>query len=231
METFRNGIEKNIKAINVELNLIRKDGSSFIGELNGTKVIYGNQEWILVVVRDITERKRVQDALRESEELYRNLVLMIPDGVYKTTAEGKFIDVNPAMVKMLGYDTKEELMTRNINSLLYFDALNYETRGKKQQNEEMLILKLSRKDGSEFWVEDHGWYNFDDQGMIISHEGVLRDITERKLTEEALEEKMNELMRFQRLTVGRELTMIELKKEVNELLKKSGSEEKYIIFE
>jgi hypothetical protein len=58
---------------------------------------------------------------------------------------------------------------------------------------------------------------------------VLSDITERKKAEQAVQEKMDELERFHKLTVGRELTMIELKKEVNGLLKKMGQEEKYKI--
>jgi len=57
------------------------------------------------------------------------------------------------------------------------------------------------------------------------------DITERKLSEEALTQKMDELMRFQHLTVGREHTMIELKKEINRLLVRNGEMEKYKIVE
>jgi hypothetical protein len=69
----------------------------------------------------------------------------------------------------------------------------------------------------------------DEQGKVKGALSTARDITERKKAEEELKDKMNELQRFHKLTVGRELTMIELKKEVNELLKKSGQEEKYKI--
>ena len=61
--------------------------------------------------------------------------------------------------------------------------------------------------------------------------GYTIDITKRKKAEEELKESMNDLQRFHKLTVGRELTMIELKKEVNALLKKTGQDEKYIIVE
>ena len=99
------------------------------------------------------------------------------------------------------------------------------------KNEEKAVFELRKKDGSGIWVEDHGWYNFDENGVKISNEGVLRDITERKKAEEALTEKMDELMRFHKLMVGRELTMIELKKEINGLLKRIGEAEKYRIVE
>jgi len=70
---------------------------------------------------DITERVNAEKAFHESEALYRNLVLRLPDGVYKSTHEGKFLDVNPAMVSMLGYDSKEDLMSIDIKTQLYFE--------------------------------------------------------------------------------------------------------------
>ena len=99
----------------------------------------------------------------------------------------------------------------------------------QEKHEETAVFQLKKKDGSGIWIEDHGWYVVDDNQNILYHEGVLRDITERKHAEEELEEKMNELIRFQNLTVDRELAMIELKKEINELLINSGRKEKYRI--
>lgn len=177
------------------------------------------------------ERKKAEKALSESEEVYRNLVQRIPDGVYKSTPDGKFVDINPAMVKMLGYESKEELLNIDIKKELYFDESHRDPKFLNPYNEEKAVFELRKKDGSGIWVEDHGWYNFDENGRKISNEGVLRDITERKKAEETLTEKMDELMRFHRLMVGRELTMIELKKEVNYLLKKAGEAEKYKIVE
>ena len=177
------------------------------------------------------ERKKAEKALNESEAVYRNLVQRIPDGVYKSTPDGKFVDINPAMVKMLGYESKEELLNIDIKKELYFDESHRDPKFLNPNNEEKSVFELRKKDGSGIWVEDHGWYNFDENGRKISNEGVLRDITERKKAEETLTEKMDELMRFHRLMVGRELTMIELKKEVNYLLKKAGEAEKYKIVE
>lgn len=177
------------------------------------------------------ERKKAEKALNESEAVYRNLVQRIPDGVYKSTPDGKFVDINPAMVKMLGYESKEELLNIDIKKELYFDESHRDPKFLNPNNEEKSVFELRKKDGSGIWVEDHGWYNFDENGRKISNEGVLRDITERKKAEETLSEKMDELMRFHRLMVGRELTMIELKKEVNYLLKKAGEAEKYKIVE
>jgi PAS domain S-box-containing protein len=211
----------------------RKLDASILTILVNTSPIY-EQNLIIGMIsfgQDITERKKAEKALVESEMLYRNLVQRIPDGVYKSTAEGKFVDVNPAMVKMLGYESKEDMLSIDIKKELYFEESHRDSNVLNPNNEEKAVFELRKKDGSGIWVEDHGWYNFDETGRKISNEGVLRDITERKKAEEALTEKMDELMRFHRLMVGRELTMIELKKEVNHLLRKAGEINKYKIVE
>jgi len=164
-------------------NIVWVDISTFLMRDNT-----GNPLNFITEIYDITERKEAEAALRESEELYRNLVLKIPDGVYKSTHEGKFMDVNPAMVKMLGYENKNELMAIDIKSQLYFDSADRESTILKEKNEETGVFQLKRKDGTGIWIEDHGWYNTDRFGEVISHEGVLRDITQRKLSEEALQE-------------------------------------------
>jgi len=354
-KVFNNGVNQKIKAVDVELELKRKDGSTFFAELNGTSVVFGNENRILVIVhdithrkkaenalresedkyrtmieysndliwaldskgkftflnrmglntaeinfdewigkpfasfvfsedlpmlddvfqrtmggenctyelrfkksenailtisvntspiynngiiegvvsfgRDITERKKAEEALRASEELYRNLVQRIPDGVYKSTSDGKFVDVNPAMIHMLGYDSKEELMAIDIKTQLYFDEADRESLVLDELYEETGVYQLKRKDGTGIWIEDHGWYNVDESGNVLFHEGVLRDITERKISELALQEKMDELMRFHNLTIDREMMMIELKREVNRILVHSGQPSKYKIVE
>ncbi|MDR3652986.1 MAG: PAS domain S-box protein [Paludibacter sp.] len=139
-------------------------------------------------VKNINESKLIEIALHESEELYRNLVLRIPDGVYKSTSDGKFIDVNPAMVKMLGYETKEELMKIDIKSQLYFDVSDRDYIQLNELNEEMSVFQLKKKDGSGIWIEDHGWYSTDNNGNITTHEGILRDITDRKNAQDSLQE-------------------------------------------
>ncbi len=120
------------------------------------------------------------------EELHRKLIERMPDGVYRSTHDGKFLEVNPAMVKMLGYASKEELLAIDIPSELYFDPVDRESRVLEERLEEIGIFRLRKKDGSGIWVEDHGWYNTDDKGNITTHEGILRDVSERVMAEEAL---------------------------------------------
>jgi PAS domain S-box-containing protein len=135
---------------------------------------------------DITERKRAEDELKESEKRYRNLFEKMLDGVYKSSHEGKFLQINDAMVNMLGYNSKEELYAIDIKSDLYFEKSDRESAALEQKYEEMAIFRLKKKDGSEIWVEDYGRLVLDDKGNVLYHEGVMRDVTERLRVEQEL---------------------------------------------
>jgi PAS domain S-box-containing protein len=138
------------------------------------------------IARDITERKKSEEALKESEIVYRTLIKKMPDGVYKTSHQGKVIAMNPAMVKILGYSSVEELLGINIGEDLYFDPSDRERLTNEGLNNELISYRLRKKDGSEVWVEDHGWYTYDETGEILFHEGIIRDVSDRKRTEQDL---------------------------------------------
>ena len=146
---------------------------------------------------------KMEAELLESEKVYKNLVERLPDGVYKSTHQGKFIEVNNAMVEMLGYASKEELLAIDIKTELYFHADDRESIILQEQNEEIGIFRLKKKDGSGIWVEDHGWYSLDTNGEILFHEGILRDVTNRKIAEEELRESEERFkMLYEKAPVG-----------------------------
>ena len=145
-----------------------------------------NADNTLWVARDITERKLAEAAQRESEERYRTLFDRMMDGVYRSTHEGRFVDINPAMVKMFGYSSREEMLNVDIKHDLYFAPEERGSHVLDTGQEEIEAYRMRRKDGSEIWVEDHGAYVHDEQGGLKYHEGILRDITERKQKEDAL---------------------------------------------
>ncbi len=152
---------------------------------------------VLGVGRDITYRKHAEEMLRQSETKYRNLIETMPDGVYRSTPEGRFIEVNDAMVTILGYDSKEDLMSIDIKTQLYFDSEERERLTKKLRINELDIFPLRKKDGSIVYIEDHGWFVTDDNGKTIFHEGISRDVTQRKNAEVQLQEyaeKLKELV-------------------------------------
>ncbi|MDQ3049746.1 MAG: PAS domain S-box protein [Bacteroidota bacterium] len=172
---------------------LHKDGhyvwteGTIVNMLNDTSV-----NAIVANYRDITNRMQTESSLAESENNYRGLFEKMLDGVYKSTNEGKFIEVNPAMVTMLGYDSKEELLSIDIKSELYFEKSDRDNAVVQDSTEGIAVFRLRKKDGSEIWVEDRGKYVSDENGKILYHEGFLRDVTKRMHTEFELKESQKE---------------------------------------
>ncbi len=201
-EKINESLEKG-QHINLKTKLKHKTGKLINVHVTIVPIRYNNQVAIMNIVRDLTEREKVEDELHESEKIYQNLVERLPDGMYKSTHEGKFIDVNQAMYTMLGYHSKEELLSINIKEELYFEPEDRESIILKERFEEMGIFRLKKKDGSEIWVEDHGWYTLDENGEVLFHEGIMRDVTVRKLTEDALMESEERFkMLYEKAPIG-----------------------------
>jgi len=169
-----------------EYRLRRSDGQFlWVHDFTRTVVINGSRQ-DHGYITDITERKRAEEAHLKSERQYRQLIETMQDGVYRSSHEGRFLEVNPAMVKILGYDSVDELLAIDIPSQLYFALEDRQSAALKEKLEEMGVFRLRKKDGSEIWVEDHGRHVVAEDGTVLYHEGILRDITDRKRAEEEL---------------------------------------------
>ena len=138
------------------------------------------------------ERKMAERAIRASESRFRGLFENVLDGVYQVSADGHFISANPALVKMLGYESEEDLKAIGETRGLYVNpddrlALLEEMaeRGQTRNAE----LKLRRKDGSIIVVLENARVVRDDSGAVTAYEGTLSDITDRKLAELAVYEE------------------------------------------
>jgi PAS domain S-box-containing protein len=176
----------------VELMAMRRHGDTFPVELSVTPIMNPNGPVAFsAFIRDITKRRRAEEGLKQSEERYRTLVERMTDGLYRSTPDGKFIEVNPAMVKMLGYGSKKELMEIDIKAQLYFDPKEREELVdvlRQAGKDEIEVFRLRHQDGHEVWVEDHGRLVYNAEGKVLYHEGILRDITARRRAEESLKQ-------------------------------------------
>lgn len=168
-------------------------------ELTSSPIQRNGKTVLFSIIRDITGRRQVEEALLESEERYRSLFDRMMDGIYRSTHAGRFVDVNQAMVKMFGYSSKEEMLNVDIKNELYFSPGERGSHILDNGMEQIEVYRMRRKDGSEIWVEDHGYYIHDEQGNILFHEGVLRDVTERVKAEEAYHESEGLLNESQRI--------------------------------
>ena len=178
---------------NIEAKFEMKNGTITNGLMSASLINIDNVPHIISITRDITERKLAEIALHSSEEKYRDLFDKSLDGVYKSTHEGKFLEVNQAMVTMLGYESKEELLSVDIKSQLYFQLSDRESAELEEKYQEMAVFRMKKKDGSEIWVEDHGRLEVDENGKIMFHEGIVRDVTERVRTDSQLQKYSEEL--------------------------------------
>ena len=134
------------------------------------------------------ERRRGEDALRESEAKFRSLFESVMDGVYRTTRDGRLLVVNPAFVQMLGYSSAEELYELSAGSLYWYpsDRDTYVRRMESDGEVRDEEYVLRRKDGSMLVVVDNGRAVRDKEGRLIGFEGAIADITARKKAETAV---------------------------------------------
>ncbi|MGA2780786.1 MAG: PAS domain S-box protein [Smithella sp.] len=148
--------------------------------------------------QDITERKKAEEALKNSEEKYRNIFENAIEGIYQSTIEGKFITANTAFARMAGYDSPEELIAsiKDIGTQLY---VHPEDRKKLMEISEAkgfvdgFEVEFYKKDGGKFWVVINARAVKDEQGKIICLEGLIEDITIRKHAEEQLHQTLDRL--------------------------------------
>lgn len=127
----------------------------------------------------VKKQREIIKSLQKEEKNYQKLFENSIDGVYKSTLEGKFIDVNPSLVNMLGYDSKEELLGIDIKTELYFDIEDRKNSIQQTNNGKIEEYCVRKKDGSSIWVEDHGKNITDSNGAVLYYEGIIRNVSER----------------------------------------------------
>ncbi|MFA9388577.1 MAG: PAS domain S-box protein [Prolixibacteraceae bacterium] len=124
---------------------------------------------------------------------YSSLFERTLDGIYRSTHDGKFLDINPAMVKMFGYSSIDEMMVVDIKKELYFSEEERKSSSLESGKEEIELYRMRKKDGSEIWVEDHGLYVKNNKNEIEYHIGILRDVTSDFRNKQKLQKALLEI--------------------------------------
>ncbi len=145
----------------------------------------------LSIYRDVTEIKRREQMLHASREDFRNLFEHIATGVFISSKEGKFLNVNKALLDMLGYESEEQFLKIDLPRDLYVRPED-RTRLKEMMERDGRVIdyevQFKRRDGSTIPILLTAHARYDGQGNIVGYEGLNVDLTQRKLMEKELRE-------------------------------------------
>lgn len=171
---------------------VRKDGSRFFANVVLTTV--RDQKGVLhgfsKITRDITERKRTEEALKYAEQKYRLIFEDAIIGIFQSTPDGRLLSANPAMAQLYGYASPEEMMAdvSDVRAQLYVDPLRRD-EFKRLIHEQGVVrhfeVEVYRRDGRKMWLAVNA-RAVQIGGVVVRYEGTFEDISDRKLLEEQL---------------------------------------------
>jgi PAS domain S-box-containing protein len=167
-----------------------KDGRLIDVEVASHNLVFEGRDAQLVVVRDITKQKQGEQALVQAERKYRLIFEEAIIGIYQSTPDGRLLSANPAMARMYGFDSAEEMMTGiyDIQHQLYVDPARRD-QFKKELRENGLVehfeVEVYRKDGRKIWLSTNARVVYEGD-IIARYEGTFEDVTDRKLLEDQL---------------------------------------------
>ena len=172
-----------------------RDATLDIGMIPGTKQS-------IVSIIDITDQNLAEIKIKESEEKYRNIVKWAPVGIYQSTTDGKFLSVNQQLTEILGYESIDDLLGRNLETDIYFTPSERQTAISQNKSAGYVYnyeILWKKKDGTPVWISLSTHTIKDNAGVIKYFEGFVSDITERKKTDDALKDSRTRLLKAQHI--------------------------------
>lgn len=181
----------------------RRDGTEFPVDISISPLTTGEQLRVICTIRDISEQKRANDALRQSEARYRSLVHGATYGIYQTRMDGRLVHVNPALIRMLRYENESDVLALNARDL-YVDPLERDRLIEQHRTTQLvpgIEARWKRRDGTPFSVRLSGRILRDADADPLGFEMIVEDVTERRMLEERLR-MAEKLEAVGRLTAG-----------------------------
>jgi PAS domain S-box-containing protein len=204
------------------------------GDVRWTEVRVVRVDWLgkpasLCLMTDITEHKRAEDELRESEDRYRSLVDNVPGVIFTMDLAGKITFVSRRIKETLGYETAE-VINKSVLDLIPEEerqrAMQSIQRGMTGVGIKHFETPMIKKSGERVWLEC-SFARVRKDGAVIGAQGTVVDITERKRAEEEIKSQLEELQRWEAVMLDREDRVREIKREVNELCRRVGEGIRY----
>ena len=189
-EKFKETGQGSVVGKTLRLSAVRKDGAEFPVSLSLSAVLIKDKWNAIGIVRDITERKKIDDQLLESEKHKKQLLNSLKDGIYQCEphVEGVFTWVNQACAEMFGYKSAEEMIGTKVKYVYANgeERMRFIERLVKEGFARNINALFKKKNGECFFVERTSHIMRDEKGKPVRIEGIIRDITERKESERRL---------------------------------------------
>jgi two-component system, cell cycle sensor histidine kinase and response regulator CckA len=185
-EALRSKIGKTL-----DYRLRHKNGAWLALESTASVILddQGHAQKLLIVNRDISERKRTEDALLRSEADFRSLVQDAPYGIYRASVAGRFLQVNPALKKILLYDDEKELLTKDLATDIFQSPEDYRRFADlltRKEEIKGIEVQWKRRDGTPITVFCSGHQISDEKREPAYFEVFAEDVTEKRVLERQL---------------------------------------------
>ena len=225
------GVTVRDKIQTIEVEHLTKDGRLVPFEVLANYIELYGEQYSCSFTRDITERKRAETNLLESEERFRALTEGTSDWIWELNQFFVFTYTSPKVKDLLGYEPNEIIGKTPFDLMPEHEAKRVSEIAHSVMESHKPLTSLENinlhKDGHEVIIETSGVPIFDKNGEFSGYRGIDRDITERKKAEESLKyseqeliKRVKELEEFYEMAVGRELRMKQLKNEIEKLTEK-----------
>ena len=181
---------KGRKGVRHDIRFKRKDGSVLFADLSPDLVLLNGKRYVVVSLKDVTERKQMEEALAESERKYHSLVENIPDVTWTTDRQGRTLFISPNVIDVYGYSAEEVyagsgawLENVHPDDRPYVEKAFRELFTKKKRYD--VEYRIRRKDGNWIWLHDRSVSTYEKDGQWYA-DGIFSDVTEHKRMEDEL---------------------------------------------